>query len=190
MHSHSTPSRQLARRSKAAKRPRREDWIRSGRFSQHVTALVFAAELLRQTRFRHFRSFLVACGCLGLFGVLFSTLSAQRHAQPAATMLFSVPAGICGRRPRRRRRDREDDSRRRKIAASYARYSSDLQDAKSIDDQQRPCRECAERDENQLLKELEFSDEAVSGASCAETGLTRCWPLPKRDCSEPSTSLT
>jgi hypothetical protein len=71
---------------------------------------------------------------------------------------------MCGRQPRRRHGEREDDSRRRKIAASYSRFSSDLQDAKSIDDQQRPCRERAQRDGNRLPKELEFADQAVSGA--------------------------
>jgi hypothetical protein len=78
---------------------------------------------------------------------------------------------------------------RRTIAASYARFSSDLQDAKSIDDQQRPCRERAQRDGNRLLKELEFSVRRCPGQSSAETGLTKCLPLPKRDSSAPSTFL-
>jgi site-specific DNA recombinase len=87
-------------------------------------------------------------------------------------MLFSVPAVIRGRRPRRRERD--DDSRRRRIAASYSRFSSEeLQDHKSIDDQQRPCRERARRDGNQLPKELEFSDEGVSGAKLRRNGFDK-----------------
>jgi site-specific DNA recombinase len=167
--------RQFAGRRKPAKQARRECRIRSGHFSQLVTALVFLAETLRKTRFRHFRSFAVACGCFGLFGVVFSTLSAHRDAPPAATRLFSVPVIACGRRSRRRsRREGEDDARRRKIAASYARFSDDdLQNPNSIGQQQRPCRERAKRDDNRLPTELEFFDEGVSGAKLRRDGFDR-----------------
>ena len=167
-----TWSRHYRRRRRPAEPTRQNGGIRSGGISEYLTALVLLVATLRKTRFRYFRSFLVACGCLGLWGVVFSVTLGPGDAQPAATVLFSVPAGICGRRSRRRR-ERDDDSGRRTIAASYARFSSDLQDAKSIDDQQRPCRERAQRDGNRLLKELEFSDEAVSGAKLRRDGFDK-----------------
>jgi site-specific DNA recombinase len=148
----------------AAKRARREGRIRS-RHQSHRSLTSQRATLWPLT----------AIGfCLAIFGIVFSTLSTQAEAQPAASILVSVPAVMCGRRPRRRRREREEDSRRRKIAASYSRFSSEeLQDHKSIDDQQRPCRERAPRDGNQLPKELEFSDEGVSGAKLRRDGFDR-----------------
>ena len=76
--------------------------------------------------------------------------------------------------PRLRRRKKSDDSRRRNVAASYARFSSDeLQNLKSIADQQRPCRERRLRDGNQLPAELEFFDEGISGAKLRRDGFDR-----------------
>ena len=49
-------------------------------------------------------------------------------------------------------------------AASYARFSTELQDKRSITDQQRKCREHAERDGTSIRPDLEFVDEATSGA--------------------------
>jgi DNA invertase Pin-like site-specific DNA recombinase len=90
----------------------------------------------------------------------------------AVELALSAPA--LSVRPRLRRRKKSDDSRRRKVAASYARFSSDeLQDPKSIEDQQRPCRERAARDGNQLPQELEFFDEGVSGAKLRRDGFDR-----------------
>src|SRR5262249_37102921 len=57
------------------------------------------------------------------------------------------------------------------ICASYARFSSDLQDQASIPDQQRKCRERAHKDGLQIAPELEFSDEAVSGTRADREGL-------------------
>jgi hypothetical protein len=59
------------------------------------------------------------------------------------------------------------------FAASYSRYSSDQQNAKSIVQQQGPCRDRAEQDGVKLLRELEFSDEAVSGLKLHRNGLDR-----------------
>ena len=54
-------------------------------------------------------------------------------------------------------------------AVIYARYSTDLQSASSIDDQVRLCRERLERDGNELVKV--YSDRAVSGASLMRSGI-------------------
>jgi site-specific DNA recombinase len=59
------------------------------------------------------------------------------------------------------------------VAASYSRYSTDQQDAKSIGDQQRPCRERAERDGNHIPDDLQFADEAVSGTKLKRDGFDR-----------------
>jgi site-specific DNA recombinase len=92
--------------------------------------------------------------------------------QVAAELPLSAPPFVVY--PRLRRRKKSNDSRRRNIGASYARFSSDeLQDPKSISDQQRPCRERATRDGNQLPTELEFFDEGVSGAKLRRDGFDR-----------------
>jgi DNA invertase Pin-like site-specific DNA recombinase len=57
------------------------------------------------------------------------------------------------------------------IAASYSRYSSDLQDSSSISQQQRKCRERAAQDGNTIPPDLEFADEAVSGTKRNRAGL-------------------
>ena len=54
-------------------------------------------------------------------------------------------------------------------AVIYARYSTDLQSASSIDDQVRLCRGCIERDAHELVQV--YSDRAVSGASLMRPGI-------------------
>ncbi len=48
-------------------------------------------------------------------------------------------------------------------AAIYARYSSDLQSAASIEDQIRICRECVERDGGTVVET--YTDFAISGSA-------------------------
>jgi site-specific DNA recombinase len=109
---------------------------------------------------------------LALSGIVLSTLSAQPQVPGAVELSLSAPPFVVY--PRLRRRKKSEDSRRRNVAASYARFSSDeLQDPKSIGDQQRPCRERAARDGNQLPTELEFSDEGISGAKLRRDGFDR-----------------
>jgi site-specific DNA recombinase len=48
-------------------------------------------------------------------------------------------------------------------AAIYARYSTDLQSASSIEDQIRLCRECVEKDNGAIVEV--YSDHAISGSS-------------------------
>ena len=54
-------------------------------------------------------------------------------------------------------------------AVIYARYSTELQSASSIDDQVRLCRERLERDGHELVKV--YSDRAVSGATLIRPGV-------------------
>jgi site-specific DNA recombinase len=80
-----------------------------------------------------------------------------------------MPAS-CGRR---RNRKADAGALYQDVAASYARYSSDQQDAKSIDDQQRPCRVKADGHGNHIPDELQFADEAVSGTKLKRDGFDR-----------------
>ena len=149
-----------------------ERGIRSGRFSQPARPPQFATKPLKSLWVSLFRSLPVICGCLALLGIVSSTLSAHRGEPAAVELALSAPAIVV--RPRLRGRKHAVDSRGRNIAASYARFSSDeLQDPKSISDQQRPCRERAAKDGNQLPPELEFIDEGVSGAKLRREGFDR-----------------
>ncbi len=71
------------------------------------------------------------------------------------------------RRPRGGGADLPDAS----VGASYARYSSDLQDDASIDQQQRKCRDRATADGVSIRSEFEFADRAVSGTKRDRDGL-------------------
>jgi DNA invertase Pin-like site-specific DNA recombinase len=54
-------------------------------------------------------------------------------------------------------------------AVIYARYSTDLQSATSIDDQVRLCRERLERDGHELVQV--YNDRAISGATLMRPGI-------------------
>src|SRR3990170_2081760 len=54
-------------------------------------------------------------------------------------------------------------------AVIYARYSTELQSASSIDDQVRLCRERLEREGHELVKV--YSDRAMSGATLIRPGI-------------------
>jgi len=110
----------------------------------------------------------VICGCLGLIGIGFSTFSA--HFRRPDFVLPHEPRSIC----RRARRDGGSGPAvgpAAGIAASYARYSSEMQREESIEDQRRKCRERAGQEGHHLLPEFEFSDEAVSGTKLVRVGL-------------------
>lgn len=56
--------------------------------------------------------------------------------------------------------------------ATYARYSTDKQDAATIDDQRRKCVQYAEQRGWQVLTEHAYSDAAISGAGAERPGFT------------------
>jgi DNA invertase Pin-like site-specific DNA recombinase len=111
------------------------------------------------------RLLLIICGCLALVGILLSTGSAQ-PIPPATAPSLSTRGGPAARR--RKTLCTPDVSR---IAASYARYSSDLQDVSSIDQQRRRCHDRAQQDGNAIPPEFEFANEAVSGTRRDREGL-------------------
>jgi DNA invertase Pin-like site-specific DNA recombinase len=59
------------------------------------------------------------------------------------------------------------------VGASYARFSSNLQQVESIADQQRRCHEYAAQINLTIGPELQFADEAISGTKLARDGLDR-----------------
>ena len=128
-----------------------------GTLSHHFFQVV---RRLRKTVKRHFWPLLtqflvlgVICGCLVSIGIKPSTVSAQ-----AATPLFFPVA-----RRLTRKQLRKKQAANANIAASYSRYSSEMQNDDSIEAQQRTCRERAIKNMHKLLSRLEFFDAAISG---------------------------
>ena len=123
-------------------------------------------------RSRGSRLLLALCGCLAIFGVISSTVfPLSPDTKSPAALIGILPAPPCC--ARRRNRKADADILCPDVAASYSRFSSDQQDAKSIGDQQRPCRERAERDGNHIPDDLQFADEAVSGTKLKRDGFDR-----------------
>jgi DNA invertase Pin-like site-specific DNA recombinase len=105
--------------------------------------------------------------CLGRFAACLGPPLAQRHWLAAS--LPELPL-TTARSPRTRRRPQGQGELTR-VAASYARFSSDLQDASSIAQQRRKCRDKAAEHGHAIPPALEFADEAVSGTRRDRDGL-------------------
>jgi hypothetical protein len=111
-------------------------------------------------------------GCL--LAALLLRLAAWRPGDVRADEMQALVTPCVGRGVACRRRTREQGgggTAGGEIGASYARYSSELQDASSVADQRRKCRERAERDGVAIAPEFEFADEAVSGTRADREGL-------------------
>ncbi|MEQ8788669.1 MAG: recombinase family protein [Pirellulaceae bacterium] len=110
--------------------------------------------------------------CLALFC---SEVLSEVQSGPCKTPVdFEVPVGVSTTRCCRRRKSRTFGGAPTTSgvrAASYARFSSDMQRDESIADQQRKCREKAKTNGHTILRELEFSDEAISGTKRQRDGL-------------------
>lgn len=107
-------------------------------------------------------------GRLGLLGDRFSTVSAQSNPSVSELALSSVREDRLQRR-RAAQRNAEPDSDR---AASYSRFSSDMQRTESNADQQRTCRDAAERNSHIITTEQEYADEGISGTKRRRAGLS------------------
>ncbi len=90
---------------------------------------------------------------------------------PEASSDRKAARSVRQERLRRRRAIQDDQAPESERAASYSRYSSSMQRTESIADQQRECREAAERNGHVITSEREFADEAVSGTKKERTGL-------------------
>lgn len=96
----------------------------------------------------------------------FSRHEANVWEQPAAVLVGSATS-VSRRESDDEPQDDDDDAcalGESTGIASYARYSSEMQDARSIIDQQRKCGERATSLGLRMDPRLQFSDEAVSGA--------------------------
>ncbi len=122
----------------------------------------------------------VVCGCLGLLGVGFSTLSAHAAPFPLAGLTGSTGSTTGGCAARRKSGGRPEPGSGSGLAASYSRYSSELQREEGIADQQRRCREQAERNGHVIDSPHEFSDEAVSGTKRNREGLNALLDAARR----------
>jgi len=151
-------------------------------FSQPASSRQDASQSFGCLRLISLQLVRVICGCLVMFGIAFSTVSAhgadrKKSSPPALPLSIPGTSSRCfSRRPRRGRIDGDDSPR---IAASYARYSSEQQDEKSIADQQRMCCEQAARDGLVIEPTLEFADNAVSGTKLRRVGLDQLLAVAK-----------
>lgn len=115
----------------------------------------------------------VVFGCLGLIGISLSAVSAQRHCRKVADFTANLQRGNRSRTARGRRSSggRKPPDVGDGPAASYSRYSSENQRETSITDQQRKCREAAERNGHQIESHFEFGDSEISGTVRDRGGL-------------------
>ncbi len=157
--------------------------ILSRHFSQYIKRLDVTTQLVKRAAVEFFWMVVVVCGCLASVGIGFSTISAQLFGTaPQSRNELCFPAGILGPNKRRIVSGRsgpnpsgagKDGDEAHQRCGSYARYSSDNQRDTSIADQQRLCREMAERSGATILSPLEFADAAVSGTKLHREGLDR-----------------
>jgi DNA invertase Pin-like site-specific DNA recombinase len=150
-----------------------EGGIRAPYFSLLASPVHLTPQPLGKQAFAFLWTFVVIAGCLGLLGINLSTISAQSTRRPdhwlVAGLLGSSGRTCCSRRGSRRGRCSLNGAEL--PCASYSRYSSDYQSEASITDQQRRCREAAEREGLKIAPEYEFSDAAVSGTKREREGL-------------------
>ena len=160
--------------------PRRngEGGIRSTPQTQLVYGLRFMPQPQMRQRLELFWSFVVVAGCLGLFGIVFSTLSAhlaRLKSQDNAHAALTAPA-ILNSRSRSQRRQKNSGTGSTgsgQVCASYARYSSENQREESITDQQRKCKEAAAGNGHEISSHLEYFDKEVSGTTLHRDGLDK-----------------
>lgn len=114
---------------------------------------------------------LVTTGCCRISSIVFSTVSAQNSLGNIERFYVPPTAQRTVGRARRRQEPSLPDNDALPVAASYARYSSDLQHPESIPDQQRRCRDKAQENGYAIATEFEFADEAVSGTKSDREGL-------------------
>lgn len=110
----------------------------------------------------------VICGLLGVQQVGRRGLVPTDPYRTPIELYILNAAPVSRSAPRRPRGARLDQSN---AAASYARFSSDLQDSSSITQQQRKCRDKAQENGHDIPADLEFADEAVSGTKRDRDGL-------------------
>src|SRR5437879_4222014 len=119
-----------------------EGGIRSSRFPHALTLVAVAIQVQVFQGLTVLGLVAVLSGCLGLFGIGFSTLSAQPDNLPSDHLpLFAAnqSMGLLRRGRRSAGSSQGSVSPSDELCASYARFSSDAQREESIADQQRKC---------------------------------------------------
>jgi DNA invertase Pin-like site-specific DNA recombinase len=137
-----------------------EDRIFLCHFSQLANATRFAIKTVSAPRLADLGLVLLICGYLWLFGCCSSPVLAQ----PILALLpggLVVPAVVFAAAVVVQETSGE---------ASYSRFSCSNQTDRTIADQQRDCHNRAARDGLVISKQLEFSDEAISGAKHSRAG--------------------
>lgn len=104
--------------------------------------------------------------CLWIIIFIAGSLLTKRSTPELLGQIPAAPTTQPAAMRRRRRRQEPLDA-----SASYGRYSTELQDDTSIDQQQQNCRQYAEREGHAIAPELEFADQAVSGTKRFRQGL-------------------
>ncbi len=109
--------------------------------------------------------------CLGIVVRHSCFVSVERAEMPAPSTVPYGTVAVPGASRRNSRHAGEIPIDPSVQAASYARFSSALQDESSNVDQQRKCREMAAANGHQIAPNLEFSDSAISGTKLHRDGL-------------------
>ena len=124
----------------------------------------------------------VLSGYLGLIGTGHSTVSVHSGELYFGPRHGSSAALACGQLAYCRPREEEDYDLQavQPGAASYSRFSSKLQDERSIADQQRKCRDRAVMDGWEIPPHFEFADEAISGAKHDRAGFEALMDAARR----------
>ncbi len=117
--------------------------------------------------FGRLRSVAVVWGCLALVSAQFQHSLATTCLLPPRMLRRSAVARGGASKPGGRQAKPGGGAE----AASYSRYSCDLQREESITDQQRKCQERAAQNGHQIVRELQFADEEVSGTKLKRDGL-------------------
>ncbi len=139
-----------------------EEGIIPARFSDHPIQSRVASKRLEISAKLLFLLIVVICQCWASLGIDSSTNLAQPDLRQIAPVRALARTRRAGSKPR---------ASTGTIAGSYARYSSDQQDASSIEQQQRKCREAAMANGHDMRNEFEFADLAISGSRADRQGL-------------------
>ena len=111
-------------------------------------------------------------GCLlAMLGLLIRMTSSLGLPPSSAASVSLFGSNPISRSRKRQESDSPNTQETSDGSSSYSRYSSDNQREESITDQQRQCQEKAKLNEHQIVPDLEFYDEAVSGTKLHRTGL-------------------
>ncbi|WP_165441967.1 recombinase family protein [Rubinisphaera italica] len=112
------------------------------------------------------------CAYVLLFACCIAYESPGSDQPQDCSSALAAAAPISARRRKQARREQEIEDLP-DVAASYSRYSSNMQSDNSIEQQQRKCHDSAATCGHVICPQLEFADRAVSGTKRERTDLNR-----------------